>query len=67
MTDDALAAEIRRRHAAAVEAGHPGYLDPATGLFVFTARHHRQRGICCHNDCRHCPFGRPPSRAQRGE
>src|SRR5947207_52999 len=29
--------EIARAHAAAVAAGEPGYLDPVTGLFVFTA------------------------------
>ena len=28
---------ITRAHDAAVAAGEPGYLDPETGLFVFTA------------------------------
>jgi hypothetical protein len=27
------------------------------GLFVFTAAYHLKRGHCCHNDCRHCPYG----------
>ncbi|MFQ3213950.1 MAG: hypothetical protein ACJAT1_002392 [Marivirga sp.] len=26
------------------------------GLMVFTANHHLQRGYCCGNRCRHCPF-----------
>lgn len=25
--------------------------------FVFTAHHHLQRGYCCKNNCRHCPYG----------
>ncbi len=49
-------AEILAAHRAAVEAGEPGYLDPATGLFVITAAEHVRRGQCCANDCRHCPY-----------
>ena len=33
-----------------------GYLDPTTGLFVFTRDHLVQRGWCCGNRCRHCPY-----------
>ncbi len=58
-SDTALSREIRRRHAEAMESDEPGYLDPATGLFVFTAGHHLKRGTCCGSQCRHCPFGRP--------
>ena len=47
---------ILAAHRAAVEAGEPGYLDPATGLFVITASEHVRRGHCCANDCRHCPY-----------
>ena len=43
-------------HDAAVAAGEPGYLDPATGLFVMTAAYLRERGWCCGNGCRHCPY-----------
>ncbi|MEZ5379408.1 MAG: DUF5522 domain-containing protein [Acidimicrobiales bacterium] len=43
-------------HDAAVAAGHGGYLDPATGLFVMTALGLANRGTCCSNGCRHCPF-----------
>jgi hypothetical protein len=49
-------AAILAAHDAAMAAGEPGYLDPATGLFVFTAAYHAARGTCCENDCRHCPY-----------
>lgn len=26
------------------------------GLMVFTAKYHRERGSCCGNGCRHCPY-----------
>jgi hypothetical protein len=50
--------EILAAHRAAVAAGEPGYVDPTSGLFVFTAAYHAERGTCCENDCRHCPFVR---------
>lgn len=49
-------AETLAAHAAAVEAGEPGYVDPATGLFVISAAEHVRRGHCCANECRHCPY-----------
>jgi len=48
---------IRRAHDAAVAAGEAGYLDPATGLFVLTSAYLAERGSCCEQGCRHCPFG----------
>ncbi|HUQ39956.1 MAG TPA: DUF5522 domain-containing protein [Acidimicrobiales bacterium] len=48
---------ITELHDAAVERGEPGYTDPYTGLFVFTAAYHLARGECCDSGCRHCPFG----------
>ena len=48
--------EIMAAHEAAIAEGKPGYLDRTTGLFVMTAEHHVQRGKCCHNGCRHCPY-----------
>ena len=51
------AAEIEAAHAAAVAAGEPGYPDPTTGLFVLTAAYLRDRGECCGQGCRHCPYG----------
>ncbi len=61
MTDDrgrqdARAAAIERAHAAAVAAGEPGYPDPETGFFVFTADALLAKGECCESGCRHCPF-----------
>ena len=26
------------------------------GLLVFTEKYHLQRGYCCGNGCKHCPF-----------
>jgi len=49
-------AEVLRRHDAAMTAGQPGYIDPASGLFVLTAKFHADRGHCCANGCRHCPY-----------
>ena len=49
-------AEIMSRHSRAVSAGEPCYVDPATGLSVFTAAFHAERGSCCNSGCRHCPF-----------
>jgi len=54
--DGAVRAAVLAAHARAVDAGEPGYDDPATGLFVFTAEHHRTRGECCGRGCRHCPY-----------
>jgi hypothetical protein len=50
------ASEIARRHDAAVARGEPGYVDPATGLFVLTSAYLRERGSCCGKGCRHCPY-----------
>jgi Family of unknown function (DUF5522) len=49
-------AEILAAHDAALAADEPGYLDPITGLFVFTAAYLAARGTCCDSGCRHCPF-----------
>ena len=49
--DDIIAA-----HEAAVRAGEPGYLDPTTRLFVLTVDYLRERGFCCDQGCRHCPY-----------
>lgn len=56
-------------HERAVAAGQPGYLDPATGLFVTTAAEHLRRGWCCERGCRHCPWvgGDDPPGSPEGE
>lgn len=43
-------------HAVAEARGDLGYIDPHTGLFVMTSRALRERGFCCDNGCRHCPY-----------
>ncbi len=48
--------EILAAHAAALAAGKNGYLDPASGLFTMTAQFLVDRGWCCQNGCRHCPY-----------
>jgi len=45
-----------RAHQAAVDAGEAGYTDPSSGLFVLTASYLLERGACCDNRCRHCPY-----------
>lgn len=37
--------------------GEDFYIDPATGLHVFTEKYLRARGYCCKTGCRHCPYG----------
>jgi hypothetical protein len=39
-----------------MDEGSPGYVDPATGLYVLTAAMLRDRGECCGSGCRHCPY-----------
>jgi hypothetical protein len=48
--------QILAAHDAALATGRAGYADPATGLFVLTARYLAERGWCCDNGCRHCPY-----------
>ena len=52
MVDAAVDAAHRR----AVTAGDPGYADPSTGFFVFTAVELAARNECCDSGCRHCPY-----------
>jgi hypothetical protein len=33
------------------------YFDP-NGLLVFTEKYLLERGFCCGNGCRHCPYGK---------
>jgi hypothetical protein len=53
-------------HDAAVRRGDKLYLDPATGLWVMTAVALLERGTCCGNGCRHCPYvGTPQEHPRR--
>lgn len=55
----------KEAHRRACEAGLVHYEDPETGFQVMTELAHRQRGYCCGNACRHCPYDHvnvPPKR-----
>ncbi|KAJ1946270.1 hypothetical protein GGF37_001266 [Kickxella alabastrina] len=43
-------------HEKALKNGNRSYIDPATGYTAFTELSHRDRGYCCGNTCRHCPY-----------
>jgi len=47
---------ILAAHGHALDTGEDGYLDPATGLWCFTAAYLWDRGTCCDSGCRHCPY-----------
>jgi len=47
---------ILAAHEDAMAAGEAGYLDPTSGLFVLTASYLADRGWCCGEGCRHCPY-----------
>ncbi|MBM4345576.1 MAG: hypothetical protein FJ100_19570 [Deltaproteobacteria bacterium] len=54
-------------HEVACVAGEPMYRDPSTGAWTMTERYLRERGSCCGEGCRHCPYAgtaaEHPSRA----
>lgn len=47
---------VLRLHELAMEHGDAGYIDPSSGLFVTTASYLADRGTCCDQGCRHCPY-----------
>jgi hypothetical protein len=47
---------VLQAHRDAMAAGEPGYLDPTTAKFVLTAAYLWERGVCCDQGCRHCPY-----------
>ena len=47
-----------KRHELAMMLDQPGYSDPDTGNFVFTAKTLADFDKCCAMVCRHCPFKR---------
>ncbi|MDH3492133.1 MAG: DUF5522 domain-containing protein [Acidobacteriota bacterium] len=51
---EAKTAETENRSATQLEEGVDYYFDG--GLMVLTARFLRERGYCCDNGCRHCPY-----------
>jgi hypothetical protein len=55
-TTHRLRAEILAAHDAALAHDEDGYVDPASGWWVFSAAHLLERGHCCDSGCRHCPY-----------
>lgn len=49
--------DIEDLHLAACQRGESFYQDAETGLMCLTEVAHLQRGTCCGNRCRHCPYG----------
>lgn len=41
----------------------PSHFYEENGRIVFTEEYHTQRGYCCGNNCRHCPY---EPKAQKG-
>mmetsp|Transcript_143 Transcript_143/g.519 ORF Transcript_143/g.519 Transcript_143/m.519 type:complete len:334 (-) Transcript_143:125-1126(-) len=62
-------AEIEELHRLACERREETYVDPASGLTVFTEYAHRERGACCGCGCRHCPYRKtttaPPPKTKK--
>jgi hypothetical protein len=54
--DDPRRAAILAAHRTARLAGESSYADPATGYLVMTSTYLADRGTCCHQGCRHCPY-----------
>lgn len=43
----------------ASQAKEDNYVDPDTGYLVMTSFFLKNRGYCCDNGCRHCPYRGP--------
>jgi hypothetical protein len=54
--DDHYREAILAAHSAAMAAGEIGYVDPEWRRFVLTAAYLSERGHCCEQGCRHCPY-----------
>ena len=51
-----------RLHERAVARGEAYYIDPRTGLCIFTEIGLARQGSCCGSGCMHCPY---PEEEQR--
>lgn len=56
MKREQLHPDVQRLHDEACAAKCETYVDPHTGYTVLTRYAHEQRGTCCGNACRHCPY-----------
>ncbi|RHZ50115.1 hypothetical protein Glove_505g13 [Diversispora epigaea] len=43
-------------HKKAIQNNEKTYIDPETSYLVMTELYHKERGYCCGNNCRHCPY-----------
>mmetsp|Transcript_14605 Transcript_14605/g.29555 ORF Transcript_14605/g.29555 Transcript_14605/m.29555 type:complete len:505 (-) Transcript_14605:34-1548(-) len=41
----------------AIEGKRDTYIDPSSGMKIYTELAHKKRGKCCNSGCRHCPYG----------
>lgn len=55
--NETMSPDAKAAHDRAVANGFEFYTDPDTGLMVMTELYLKNRGYCCKNDCRHCPYG----------
>jgi len=51
--------DILKAHDEACQKGLKSYLDPVYDCEIFTELYLRNRGFCCNQCCRHCPYGAP--------
>ncbi|MEI7860451.1 MAG: DUF5522 domain-containing protein [Acidimicrobiales bacterium] len=49
-------AAIIEAHRSACLSGDTSYTDPVSGYQVMTSAFLAERGVCCHQGCRHCPY-----------
>lgn len=56
MKREQLHPDVQRLHDEACAMKRETYIDPHTGYTVLTRYAHEQRGTCCGNACRHCPY-----------
>lgn len=52
----AIEEAINEAHRRACLKGDKAYPDPVTGFDIFTRQYLLDRGFCCQQGCRHCPY-----------
>ncbi|GAX77617.1 hypothetical protein CEUSTIGMA_g5061.t1 [Chlamydomonas eustigma] len=62
-----LSVDIESAHEVACSAGSGFYMDPSTGYRVFSSLGLLERGSCCGNRCRHCPYAHMRVASHRGQ
>ena len=55
-TDHLKYDEVIKKHIEAIDGDKFYYLDPISGIEVFTAKFLFEYGGCCGSGCRHCPY-----------